>query len=380
MEMQRSMMLSRAMSQRSVVIRPATQDTGGMMQYLLTIVFLIVVFWVCVFVYIQFFRAKEAVGVVRIHAAVVIDILLRISDKLTTDSGDGLSNASLVDSLIRSFTGMTHKNKGQCYRGACYDDTSAATLLLRRELFQTGMTGADPKALALVSVDYGILTTKKDNFKNSLEKFLTTYSNVFWRDRFQGFEIRGVPLADYLNDAKMAALNTIVNTAAANATKAWSSKPCPSILLGGLFFAGATAERATASSCRIATLCETAAANATKAWSSKPCPSILLGGLFFAGATAERATASSCRIATLCEAHPRGKPAGSETAGRVALIRRASTDSFIYDTETKIQAKAKRARAARCLYVDHIELDDANCTCQDRDQFPLLSSVRKGME
>nr|XP_054922751.1 uncharacterized protein LOC129382677 [Dermacentor andersoni] len=48
MEQQRSMMMSRAMSQRSVVIRPATQETGGMMQYLLTIVFLICAFWVVI--------------------------------------------------------------------------------------------------------------------------------------------------------------------------------------------------------------------------------------------------------------------------------------------------------------------------------------------
>ncbi|XP_054925952.1 uncharacterized protein [Dermacentor andersoni] len=121
-------------------------------------------------------------------------------------------------------------------------------------------------------------------------------------------------------------------------------------------------------------------ANATHLWSERPCPSILLGGLFFAGATTEKATASSCELAQLCKAHPRDTPAGSETANRVSLIRRVSSDSYIYDTETKIQAKAKKGKVARCLYVDHIELDDSNCTCQDRDQFPLLSSVRKGMQ
>ncbi|KAL1482118.1 hypothetical protein MTO96_015008 [Rhipicephalus appendiculatus] len=122
------------------------------------------------------------------------------------------------------------------------------------------------------------------------------------------------------------------------------------------------------------------AADATKVWSNKPCPSILLGGLFYAGATTEKATATSCRIATLCEAHPRGKPAGSDTANKASLIRRDVSDCYIYDTETKIQAKAHNGKTVKCLYVDHIELDDATCACQDRDQFPLLSSVRKGME
>ncbi|KAL3214906.1 hypothetical protein MRX96_006997 [Rhipicephalus microplus] len=38
-------------------------------------------------------------------------------------------------------------------------------------------------------------------------------------------------------------------------------------------------------------------------------------------------------------AHPRGKPAGSDTANKASLIRRDVSDSYIYDTETKIQAK-----------------------------------------
>ncbi|KAH8022398.1 hypothetical protein HPB51_023966 [Rhipicephalus microplus] len=58
---QRSMMMSRAMSQRSVVIRPATQETGGMMQYLLTIVFLICTFWVVVGV-LYFIYGKRALS------------------------------------------------------------------------------------------------------------------------------------------------------------------------------------------------------------------------------------------------------------------------------------------------------------------------------
>ncbi|KAL3197848.1 hypothetical protein MRX96_044664 [Rhipicephalus microplus] len=58
---QRSMMMSRAMSQRSVVIRPATQETGGMMQYLLTIVFLICTFWVVVGV-LYFIYGKRGSG------------------------------------------------------------------------------------------------------------------------------------------------------------------------------------------------------------------------------------------------------------------------------------------------------------------------------
>ncbi|KAL1482122.1 hypothetical protein MTO96_015012 [Rhipicephalus appendiculatus] len=73
------------------------------------------------------------------------------------------------------------------------------------------LRAVDPKALAFVSVDYSVLLANNDKFKSTLLKFVDTYSNEFWRDRFQGFEIRGVPLADYLDDAKMTALNTIVN-------------------------------------------------------------------------------------------------------------------------------------------------------------------------
>ncbi|KAH7976954.1 hypothetical protein HPB52_021921 [Rhipicephalus sanguineus] len=89
--------------------------------------------------------------------------------------------------------------------------TRAVSLTSGHAVSVERLRAVDPKALAFVSVDYAVLIAKKENFKSSLLKFVDTYSNEFWRDRFQGFEIRGVPLADYLDDVKMAALNTIVN-------------------------------------------------------------------------------------------------------------------------------------------------------------------------
>ncbi|CAN8014230.1 unnamed protein product [Ixodes persulcatus] len=51
MDQQRSMMMmSQMRSNMSVVMRPSTQATGGMMQYLLTLIFVLVLFWATVLV------------------------------------------------------------------------------------------------------------------------------------------------------------------------------------------------------------------------------------------------------------------------------------------------------------------------------------------
>ncbi|EEC09010.1 hypothetical protein IscW_ISCW006836 [Ixodes scapularis] len=50
MDQQRSMMMSHMRSNMSVVMRPSTQATGGMMQYLLTLIFVLVLFWATIFV------------------------------------------------------------------------------------------------------------------------------------------------------------------------------------------------------------------------------------------------------------------------------------------------------------------------------------------
>lgn len=366
------MMLSRAMSQRSVVIRPATQDTGGMMQYLLTIVFLVVVFWVCVFVYMQFFAAKELL----IDSTIYCSVVHRKAINLSVFLPEGVCHVFVALGLISS-------------DGTVHEGYAVSVERLR---------AVDPKALAFVSIDYAVLTATKDRFKTSLEKFVNTYNNQFWRDRFQGFEIRGVPLADYLDDNKMAALNAIigeVKTQVAKIDRVIATLVLPASGVPAVIKESTSVPNLNKVIVQTHYLPELSAsctvrpannpnrmeevANATHLWSRRPCPSILLGGLFFGGATKEKATASSCELAHLCKARPRDTPAGSETANRVSLIRRVSSNSYIYDTETKIKAKARKGKVAGCLYVDHIELDDANCTCQDRDQFPLLSSVRKGM-
>ncbi|CAN7975216.1 unnamed protein product [Ixodes persulcatus] len=55
MDQQRSMMMSQMRSNMSVVMRPSTQATGGMMQYLLTLIFVLVLFWATVLVVFSIF-------------------------------------------------------------------------------------------------------------------------------------------------------------------------------------------------------------------------------------------------------------------------------------------------------------------------------------
>ncbi|XP_049272485.1 uncharacterized protein LOC119395864 [Rhipicephalus sanguineus] len=67
------------------------------------------------------------------------------------------------------------------------------------------------KVKALVSVDYAVLISNTERFKNSLNDFMRNVPSNFAR-KFDGIEVRGVPIDEYLVDSKMSALNNAIGT------------------------------------------------------------------------------------------------------------------------------------------------------------------------
>ncbi|XP_077499028.1 uncharacterized protein LOC144110086 isoform X3 [Amblyomma americanum] len=356
MEQQRSMMLSRAMSQRSVVIRPATQETGGMIQYLLTIVFLLCVFWAIVGVLLYMYRKPKP------------------NPDSPTENGpcpgtvDGEKPALLTGKTI--YCSVQHEKainlsvfvpEGVCHVFVALGLTqSNGSVLEGNAVSVERLRAVDRTPEAYVSVGYRVLVSKKDAFKDSLKDFMDRYPAP-WSDRFQGIEVRGVPLADYQNDATMDTLNTAIADVKAGVTKVQKVIATLTLpIISGLPTTIAESAKLTnvdkviaqthyipdPASCNVRPANSFAlmeqAKNSMAAWKNKPCPSMLLGSLRYREADKENKPAGSCDVKTFCEA----------TAGR----------------------------DMGCLYVDRIELDDAQCKCQNTRQFPLLTNVRTGME
>ncbi|XP_050028205.2 uncharacterized protein [Dermacentor andersoni] len=111
----------------------------------------------------------------------------------------------------------------------------------------------------------------------------------------------------------------------------------------------------------------------------QPCISIMLGAILYTGASGKGASAQSCALYRYCKAETQ-KASSEVIADAKSRGKKKGGDYIIYDTPDQIQEKAGRARDRGCLYVDHIELDDAECKCQHKEQFPLLSRVRKGLQ
>ncbi|XP_077499025.1 uncharacterized protein LOC144110086 isoform X1 [Amblyomma americanum] len=394
MEQQRSMMLSRAMSQRSVVIRPATQETGGMIQYLLTIVFLLCVFWAIVGVLLYMYRKPKP------------------NPDSPTENGpcpgtvDGEKPALLTGKTI--YCSVQHEKainlsvfvpEGVCHVFVALGLTqSNGSVLEGNAVSVERLRAVDRTPEAYVSVGYRVLVSKKDAFKDSLKDFMDRYPAP-WSDRFQGIEVRGVPLADYQNDATMDTLNTAIADVKAGVTKVQKVIATLTLpIISGLPTTIAESAKLTnvdkviaqthyipdPASCNVRPANSFAlmeqAKNSMAAWKNKPCPSMLLGSLRYREADKENKPAGSCDVKTFCEADQASEIVHETLNKESALRKKSLRDWFIYDTPNKIRIKATAGRDMGCLYVDRIELDDAQCKCQNTRQFPLLTNVRTGME
>lgn len=396
MEQQRSMMMSRAMSQRSVVIRPATQETGGMMQYLLTIVFLICTFWVVVGV-LYFIYGKRGAGKTTPddESGVAVPVCPGTADggKPNLLSGKTIICSVRHDSSMNLWVRLP---EGICHVFVALGLTQSDGSVQEGLALSVERLRAVDGAKALVSVDYAVIKSNTDGFGRSLNTFMSNVPSHFKR-HFDGIEVRGIPVADYVDDSKMTALNTAigaVKTAVAKVQRVIATVAIPLSWQapGGKLAKSATLTNADTTVAQIHYLpssgsCTTLPSNSVSrmdeiksvisSW-NQPCISIMLGAIIYTGASGKGAAAQGCSLYRYCKAESL-KASSDLIADAKSRGKKKAADYIIYDTPDQIQEKAGRARDRGCLYVDHIELDDANCSCQTKEQFPLLSRVRKGL-
>ncbi|XP_077488965.1 uncharacterized protein LOC144099490 isoform X2 [Amblyomma americanum] len=390
---QRSMMLSRAMSQRSVVIRPATQETGGMMQYLLTIIFLICTFWVVVGALYFFYNKKPPKTSTEDD---IDDSRPPTSCPGTIDQGKpALLSKTIVCSVPHNsaFNLWVYLPEGICGAFVALGLTRADGTVQQGAALSVERLSSIDRTKALVSVDYSVVTANSAKFGNSLKSFLETNTQTRFKRLFDGIEVRGIPVADYQDNSKMAALSTAIAAVRGAAPKVQRviatlavppgvSTPAQSTALTGVDTvfvhihnppaSGNCAAQPPNSVARI-----TQTLSAMSSW-NKVCLSILLGAMLFRGAGSVNAAATECAVHDFCKAD--AAAGGREKISDAdSFWKRVGSDLVIYDSPEGIESKVRKLRDKGCIYVDHIELDDHNCTCQKSTQFPLLSSVRKGM-
>ncbi|KAL1445782.1 hypothetical protein MTO96_044825, partial [Rhipicephalus appendiculatus] len=173
-----------------------------MMQYLLTIVFLICTFWVVVGV-LYFIYGKRGSG-------------KTTPEDDSPGTADGarspLSSGKIVICSVRQDNARdlwVFLPEGICSVFVALGLTRTDGSVQQGYALSVERLRAVDKAKALVSIDYSVLTSNTDNFKNSLNNFMRNVPSNFAR-KFDGIEVRGVPVDDYLVDSKMSALNSAI--------------------------------------------------------------------------------------------------------------------------------------------------------------------------
>lgn len=331
-----------------------------MMQYLLTIVFLICTFWVVVGV-LYFIYGKRGSG-----KTTTDDDSIATTKSTCPGTADGgrspLSSGKTVICSVRQSNARelwVFLPEGICSVFVALGLTLSDGTVQQGYALSVERLRAVDKVKALVSVDYSVLISSTDRFKNSLNDFMRNVPAYFAR-KFNGIEVRGVPVDDYLVDSKMSALNNAIGTVKSTVTQVtrvvvtiaipltWQAPGGKLTKSNALAYADTTVAQIhylpPSGGCTARPSNSLARMQEVKgfmsSWSA-PCLSMMLGGIIFNGASGAGAQSGTCQLYRYC--------------------------------------KVRDVSGMNCLYVDNIDLDDAKCRCQKQEQFPLLSRVKRGL-
>ncbi|XP_075551262.1 uncharacterized protein LOC142584846 isoform X1 [Dermacentor variabilis] len=368
-----------------------------MMQYLLTIVFLICTLWVVVGV-LYFIYGKRGAGKTTPDDESGVAVP---SCPGTADGGKpSLLYGKLVICSVRQDSSANlwvRLPEGVCHVFVALGLTQSDGSVQEGLALSVERLRAVDGAQALVSVDYAVLTSNTDGFGRSLNTFMGNVPSRFKR-HFNGIEVRGIPVADYTDAGKMTALNTAIGAVKTSVSKVQRVIATVAIPLawkapGGTLAKSASLTNVDTTVAQIHYIPGSGSCNALpsnsisrmdeiksviSSW-DRPCISIMLGAILYTGASGKGSSAQSCTLYRYCKAETQKSPS-EVIADAKSRGKKKGSDYIIYDTPDQIQEKAGRAKDRGCLYVDHIELDDADCQCQHKEQFPLLSRVRKGLQ
>lgn len=397
------MMMSRAMSQRSVMIRPATQETGGMMQYLLTIVVLIIVFWaVALGVWFAFVRKPAAKTTT--DADVTPDD--KCSSPVTGVMEDNLLPGKQIICSVASAKAQDLYVKipgGICHIFVATDLVQSGGTIIGVTAFHVEYLRAINKGDALVSVGYKVLMDNEATFISSLNTFMKGPQHRIGRS-FTGIEVRGIPLEAVGNatamtqlDAAIGRVQSAMQTASAmrltdvmviatvdilpsRAPGTAIPKPNLPKVKTLVAFVHHTCSNSPLTARVPNDLTRISALRTDLSGWGNPCLSVYMGGLRYEGAAGWNQPATSCTPLNYCEAT---KLNGAQDSTTMSVTRLENAKAIAYDSVNTMQTKVAGLSSSKCIYADHIEFDEQDCKCSGRsarfNAFPLLTAVRGGM-
>lgn len=380
-------MLSRAMSQRSVMIRPATQATGGMMQYLLTIVVILVIFWaVAIGLYFAFGR-KKATSTTEAEEY----------QCAPAKNGTLLANKQIICSMRSDKAENTYVKipGGICHIYVATDLVDGSGRVRGGTALNVELLQSLNRGDALVSVPYDILKSQKDTFIPSLQEFMKGPPHRFRRS-FTGIEVRSIPLAEVNDAVKMNALDdmikevtnaepkvkTVIATVdipyGSTGTIAKPNLPSVAIVVAFIHYDCQTPYTARAPNDKThITSMNTAILSG---W-GRPCLSVNMAGLYFGKTSAWGQPAGECRRVPYCTTF---QYKTSDPASGSMRSPTTNADAYAFDSKETMQRKAELMSQNGCIYVDQIEYDHEDCQCKGNnahfEPYPLLRAIYEGMK
>lgn len=374
-----------------------------MMQYLLTIVVLIIVFWaVALGVWFAFVRKPAA--------KTTTDADVTPDDKcpppVTGPMEDKLLPGKQIICSVDSAKSQDLYVKipgGICHTFVATDLVQPGGTIIGVTAFHVEYLRAINKGDALVSVGYQVLMDNENTFISSLNTFMKGPPHRIGRS-FTGIEVRGITLEAAGNatamtqlDAAIGRVQSAMQTASAGRltdvtviatvdilpTRApGTAIPRPNLpkVKTLVAFVHVTCRNSPLTARLPNDLKRINALRTDLNGWGNPCLSVNMAGLSFEGAAGWDQSATSCRDLNYCEAT---KLNGAQDSTTMSVTRLESAKAIAYDSINTMRTKVAGLSSSKCIYADHIEFDEQDCKCSGKSTrfkaFPLLNAVLDGM-